>query len=161
MYLSWRQSLRNSQKYFRVFSRKLMTWHLRFIHLSNSVLFIYCFLLCSKESFVFLTLNQFDVTMSSIHTLCVCVWERERVREREFIAHVALDIMLSFLEILLICCSLELLFTHTHTHTHTLLLHCWKDVLLRILACSPLENTKLILKFPPLNKLFFWILIFI
>jgi len=119
MYLSWRQSLRNSQKYFRVFSRKLMTWHLRFIHLSNSVLFIYCFLLCSKESFVFLTLNQFDVTMSSIHTLCVCVRERERVREREFIAHVALDIMLSFLEILLICCSLELLFTHTHTHTHT------------------------------------------
>jgi len=157
MYLSWRQSLRNSQKYFRVFSRKLMTWHLRFIHLSNSVLFIYCFLLCSKESFVFLTLNQFDVTMSSIHTLCVCVWER--VRERDFIAHVALDIMLSFLEILLICCSLEQLFTHTHTHT--LLLHCWKDVLLRILACSPLENTKLILKFPPLNKLFFWILIFI
>jgi hypothetical protein len=117
MYLSWRQSLRNSQKYSRVFSRKLMTWHLRFIHLSNSVLFIYYFLLCSKESFVFLTLNQFDVTMSSIHTLCVCERERERVREREFIAHVALDIMLSFLEILLICCSLEQLL---HTHTHTL-----------------------------------------
>ena len=113
MYLSWRQSLRNSQKYFRVFSRKSMTWHLRSIHLSNSVLFIYCFLLCSKESFVFLTLNQFDVTMSSIHTLCaharMCECECEGVYCSRSSRHNAVILGETF----------DMLFSRTAVHTHT------------------------------------------
>jgi hypothetical protein len=119
MYLSWRQSLRNSQKYFRVFSRKLMTWHLRFIHLSNSVLFIYCFLLCSKESFVFLTLNQFDVTMSSIHTLCVCVRERESEGERVYCSRSSRHNVIILGDTFDMLFSRTAVYTHTHTHTHT------------------------------------------
>jgi hypothetical protein len=120
MYLSWRQSLRNSQKYFRVFSRKLMTWHLRFIHLSNSVLFIYCFLLCSKESFVFLTLNQFDVTMSSIHTLCVCERERESEGERVYCSRSSRHNVIILGDTFDMLFSRTAVYTHTHTHTHSI-----------------------------------------
>ena len=127
MYLSWRQSLQNSQKYFWIFSRKLMIWHLRFIQIS--IHFIYLF---------FFSLQKGPLHFSCLINLHYHVYNSRCVHFREesfckvLIRFVALDMILPFLE--------------------KLLLWSFKTTVLIVFTFPCLENIILILKFPPLTN---------
>jgi hypothetical protein len=97
MYLSWRQSLQNSQKYFWIFSRKLMIWHLRFIQISIHFIYLFFFSV-QKGPLCFSCSINLHYHVYNSH--CVHIWEESFCKV--FIRFVALDMMLPFLEKLLL-----------------------------------------------------------